>query len=156
MPLPSGTRGAQNPYSLLNAPYANWGGQVSPDGRWIAFVSGQTGRNEVYVSTFPEVRGTRPISTAGGRTPRWQRDGRTLYYAHADGVLMATEVTTGAGFSVGAYVPVSERHLVAGIAFDAAYAVFPDGQRLVVASIKEGSFHAPLTLMTNGTAALKP
>src|SRR5262249_5754905 len=135
----------------------NWGGQVSPDGRWIAFVSGQSGRNEIYVSTFPEVRGTWPVSTAGGRTPRWQRGGRAPYYARSDGMLMATQVMPVTdSFSVGASAPVSERHL-AGVGFlDAIYAVFPDGQRLVAASVKEGSFHAPLTLLTNGTAALKP
>jgi serine/threonine protein kinase/Tol biopolymer transport system component len=148
--------GEQKPYSWLNAPYANWGGQVSPDGRWIAFVSGQTGRNEVYVSTFPQVRGTWPVSTTGGRTPRWQRDGRTLYYARPDGALIATEVTPGKdSFSVGTSVPIPERHL-AWSAYDATYAVFPDGQRFVAASIKEGSLHAPLTLLTNGTTALKP
>ena len=70
---------------------------------------------------------------------------------------MATEVTPGTGsFSFGASVPVSERHLVGAGFLDAIYAVFPDGQRFVMASIKEGSFHAPLTLLTNGTAALKP
>jgi len=148
--------GEQKPYSLLNAPYANWGGQVSPDGRWIAFVSGQSGRNEIYVSTFPEVRGTWPVSTAGGRTPRWQRDGRTLFYARSDGMLMATEVIPGTAFSVGASVPVSDRHLAGTGLLDATYAVFPDGQRFVAASVKEGSLHAPLTLLTNGTAALKP
>src|SRR5262249_8339748 len=128
----------------------------SPDGRWIAFVSGQTGRNEVYVSTFPQVRGTWPVSTTGGRTPPWQRDGRTLYYARPDGALIATQVTPGKdSFSVGASVPIPERHL-AWSAYDATYAVFPDGQRFVAASVKEGSLHAPLTLLTNGTAALKP
>jgi len=148
--------GEQKAYSLLNAPYANSGGQVSPDGRWIAFVSGQSGRNEVCVSSFPEVRGTWSVSTTGGRTPRWQRDGRTLFYARSDGVVMATEVTPGTGsFSVGASFPVSERQLAATL-LTATYAVFPDGQRFVTARIKEGSFHAPLTLLTNGTAALKP
>jgi hypothetical protein len=69
---------------------------------------------------------------------------------------MATEVTPGTdSFSVGASVPIPERHL-AWAAFDAPYAVFPDGQRFVQASVKEGSLHAPLTLLTNGTAALKP
>jgi len=148
--------GEQKAYSLLNVPYANSGGQVSPDGRWIAFVSGQSGRNEVCVSSFPEVRGTWSVSTTGGRTPRWQRDGRTLFYARSDGVVMATEVTPGTGsFSVGASLPVSERQLAATL-LTATYAVFPDGQRFVTARIKEGSFHAPLTLLTNGTAALKP
>ena len=69
---------------------------------------------------------------------------------------MATEVTPGTdSFSVGASVSVSERHLAWG-ALEAPYAVFPDGQRFVTASVKEGSLHAPLTLLTNGTAALKP
>jgi eukaryotic-like serine/threonine-protein kinase len=148
--------GEQKPYSLLTATYPNSSGQVSPDGHWIAFVSGQSGRNEVWVSTFPEVRGPWQVSTAGGRTPRWQRDGRILYYARSDGVLMATEVMPGTGsFSVGASAPVLERHL-ALTPIEALYAVFPDGQRFVAPSVKEGSFHAPLTLLTNGTSALKP
>jgi eukaryotic-like serine/threonine-protein kinase len=132
--------GEQKPFSLLNAPYANGGGQVSTDGRWIAFVSGQSGRNEIYISTFPQVTATWQVSTVGGRAPRWQRDGRILYYARPDGVLMATEVTPGKdSFSVGASLPISERHLT-GTAYDATYAVFPDGQRFVAASVKEGGF----------------
>jgi eukaryotic-like serine/threonine-protein kinase len=148
--------GEQKPYSFLNAPYANSAGQVSSDGRWIAFVSNQSGRDEVCVNTFPEGRGPWQVSTAGGRTPRWQRDGRILYYARSDGVLIATEVTPGKdSFSVGASVPASERHL-ALTTIEAPYAVFPDGQRFVTVSLKESSLHAPLTLLTNGTAALRP
>src|SRR5262249_23997086 len=71
--------------------------------------------------------------------------------------LMATEVTPGKdSFSVGATVRVSGKHLVAGTAFETIYAVFPDGQRFVAASVREGSLHAPLTLLTNGAAALEP
>jgi hypothetical protein len=70
---------------------------------------------------------------------------------------MATEVTPGRdSFSVGASAPVLERRHLAWGAIEAPYAVFPDGQRFVTDCVKEGSLHAPLTLLTNGTAALRP
>jgi eukaryotic-like serine/threonine-protein kinase len=147
--------GNQPPYSLLNSAYTNFGGQVSPDGRWIAFASNQSGRYEICVSTFPEAKGIWQVSIAGGRTARWQRDGRALFYSRGDGTLVSAEIKPGTdSFTVGVTVPVSERHVAAASAFEVAYDVFPDGKRFVMASVKNVSMHSPLTLLTDWTVAL--
>ena len=150
--------GDHKPYSLLNAAYANYGGQVSPDGHWIAFVTSQTGRPEVYVSNFPKPTGKWQISSTGGLTPRWRRDGKELFYATLDGILMAVEVTPGKNdFTVGASKPMSQKPVSVRVsAYDAIYDVSPDGRRLAVARVKKGSLHAPLTLLSNWSHALGP
>jgi Tol biopolymer transport system component len=148
--------GDHKPYSLLNAAYANSGGQVSPDGRWIAFITNQTGRSEVYVSNFPKPTSRWQISSTGGQTPRWRRDGKELFYATLDGILMAVEVASGKNdFTVGASKPISQK-LGSARAFDAIYDVSPDGQRFAAARVKKGSLHAPLTLLTNWSHAPRP
>jgi Tol biopolymer transport system component len=148
--------GDHKPYSLLNAAYANSGGQVSPDGHWIAFVTSQTGRSEVYVSNFPKPTGKWQISSTGGQTPRWRQDGKALFYATLDGILMAVEVTPGKGdLAVGASKPISQKP-VALRGLYAVYDVSPDGQKFAAARVKKGSLHAPLTLLSNWTHALRP
>jgi hypothetical protein len=74
------------PEPLLATEADEWGPVVSPDNRWLAYVSGQTGRPEVFVVPFPAVAdGKWQISTDGGREPRWSADGRELYIRHDDG-----------------------------------------------------------------------
>ncbi len=67
-------------------------GQLSPDNHWMAFVSDQSGRREVYVRPFPLVPGEWPVSTAGGQAPRWSHDGNELFFVGADGKMMAVTV----------------------------------------------------------------
>ena len=67
---------------LLTAPYQELLARLSPDGRWLAYMSDQSGRNEVYVQPFPSLRVKIPISNEGGSEPVWSRDGRTLFYKH--------------------------------------------------------------------------
>jgi Tol biopolymer transport system component len=148
--------GDHKPYSLLNAAFANSGGQVSPDGRWIAFITNQTGRSEVYVSNFPKPTSRWQISSTGGLTPRWRRDGKELFYATLDGILMAVEVTPGKNdFTVGASKPISQKP-VSVRTLDAIYDVSPDGQRFSAARVTKGTLHSPLTLLTNWSHALRP
>ena len=148
--------GDHKPYSLFNAAYANYDGQVSPDGHWIAFVASQTGGSEVYVSNFPKPTGKWQISSTGGQAPRWRRDGKELFYATSNGILMAVEVTPGKGdLAVGASKPISQKPVgLRGLY--AIYDVSPDGQRFAAARVKKGSLHAPLTLLNNWTHALRP
>ena len=86
--------GAQKPRPLLQARYSEGTPQFSPDGRWIAYRSNETGRFEVYVMPFPGPGGQQQISTAGGDVPRWRRDGKEIVYLAPDGKLMAVNVTT--------------------------------------------------------------
>src|SRR5262249_15416912 len=70
-------------------------GRISPDGHWVAYTSDESGRNEVFVQSFPTPGSKKRISTNGGTTPMWRRDGRELYFVTEDGTLMATSVTPG-------------------------------------------------------------
>ena len=150
LPLDSSER----PYSLLNAPYANQNGTVSPDGRWIAFASTQSGSNEIYVTTFPHATGVWQISTKGGTSPRWRRDNRALFYVRPDGRIMVTQVKPGPdSLMVGVTSEIPKTRVIIGI-YEATFDVFPDGQRFILANIRKSSLHAPLTLLTNWTSLL--
>src|SRR5262249_40575061 len=88
--------GDRTPVSLLDRPFVETSGQVSPDGRWLAYVSNETGTGDVYVRAFP--RGTRAwkVSTDGGQVPRWRADGRELFYLsqQTNGKMMSVDVKT--------------------------------------------------------------
>ena len=74
-------------------------GQISPDGKWLAYQSEVSGNQEVYVRPFPDSGPRVQVSSAGGVEPRWSRDGRTLYFVSPDRKVMAVEVVAGGGFS---------------------------------------------------------
>jgi serine/threonine protein kinase/Tol biopolymer transport system component len=77
-------------------------GAISPDGRWVAYDTNESGAFEVVVQAFPVAKGKWPVSTAGGSRPRWSHDGRELYFVGPDAKLMAAPVrTTGEGFDAG-------------------------------------------------------
>jgi serine/threonine-protein kinase len=78
--------------ALLASQNTEADGQVSPDGRWIAYTSDESGRNEVYVRQFPSLAGRRPVSTEGGREPVWTRNGRELFYLRGSGSTDALEM----------------------------------------------------------------
>ena len=82
---------------IVVTPYDESAFAISPDGRWIAYHSDETGRPEVFVRQFPNANGAREqISTDGGRAPLWSRDGRELFYLRADNTMMAVPVAPGA------------------------------------------------------------
>ena len=76
-------------------------GQFSPDGKWVAYASNESGKWEIYVTSFPDARGKWQVSHGGGDQPRWRSDGKELYYLAADGKIMAVPVKEGANFSSG-------------------------------------------------------
>ena len=104
---------------------------LSPDGRFVAYVSDAGGEFEVYVQRFPEGGRRWQVSTQGGVQPRWRGDGKELFHVEGD-TLMAVAVTTGATFTVGA----ENRLFEAKGAFDGRghrYDVSADGRRFVLA-----------------------
>ena len=87
---------------LLDSEFSESRATLSPNGRWIAYDSNRSGRIEVYVERFPELGDREPISTEGGRRPRWSPDGDELFYVTLDNArLMVVPVTTEADFSAG-------------------------------------------------------
>ena len=83
---------ARKPYAFLATPADENYATFAPDGRWMAYVSDETGRPEVYATSFPSGKDKRPISDGGGSFPRWRRDGKEIVYLAPDGSLMAVPV----------------------------------------------------------------
>jgi Tol biopolymer transport system component len=105
----------------------------SPDGRWIAYVSDETGRDEVYVTAFPGPRDTRKVSTDGGRVPVWSRDGTELFYRNGT-QLLSVPVQLGQEFVAGEPEALFEGSFYAepGGSGTQDFDVTPDGQRFVM------------------------
>lgn len=97
LPDPAGTLATRKPLPFLQTPFNELHGQFSPNGRWIAYQSNQSGRQEIYIRPFRGREGIpgeeRQIAFAGGVLPRWRRDGKELFYVGADRRLMAVDVT---------------------------------------------------------------
>src|SRR5262249_12095065 len=93
--------GERKPIPYLQTPFDEAQGQFSPDGRWVAYTSTDSGRPEIYVQPFPASGGKWQISTAGGVTPRWRADGKELFYISLDRKLMAVDITAAAKFEAG-------------------------------------------------------
>jgi Tol biopolymer transport system component len=96
--LPLRPRGELRPW--VQTPFAERSASIAPDSRWAAYVSNESGPDEVYVRAFPEPSGRWQVSTGGGSEPLWSRDGRTIYYRRAD-TLYAVSVTTRPTFATG-------------------------------------------------------
>ena len=105
--------------------HESWG-QFSPDGRWIAYVSDADGASQVYVVSFPEIRGKRQVSTNGGRRPIWSASGDELFFWNGD-TLMVAPVSIGASFDAEAPRPL---FVLSGRR--RGYDVTADGQRFLV------------------------
>jgi Tol biopolymer transport system component/tRNA A-37 threonylcarbamoyl transferase component Bud32 len=110
-------------------------GQFSPDGQWVAFVSNESGRQEVYVQAFPDARGHVQVSTGGGTQVRWSADGKEIFYIAPDGKLMAVKVgLTGASPEVQLPAALFRTYLASGVNVvgnKPQYAVARDGRFLI-------------------------
>jgi Tol biopolymer transport system component len=153
--IPLADGGKPRPY--IQAPFDQAHAQFSPDGRFVAYTSNETSRDEVYVQTFPTLTGKWQISTGGGDQPFWRADGRELFYLRLDRTLMAVEVRAGAGFEAGLPVALFETRAetVAISSQRAHYAAAADGQRFLVNAIVQRANLAPIQVVLNWTAILK-
>jgi dipeptidyl aminopeptidase/acylaminoacyl peptidase len=98
--MPVNPRGKAAP--LVDTPFDEWSPRFSPDGRYVAFASDETGRYEIYVAAFPFTGGKTRVSAAGGWLPRWSRDGHELFYLAGDLRLMALPVRLAPSLTLGA------------------------------------------------------
>jgi Tol biopolymer transport system component len=148
--LPLTPGGKPEPRVFLETPFNLGLAQFSPDGRWIAYSSNESGQPEVYAAPFPGPGGKRQISSGGGTLPRWRRDGKEIFYVSAENQLMAAEVAERNGtLEVG-----QVRKLFDVAVATSGYDVSADGQKFVLADQRSGAT-VPLTLVQNWTAALK-
>jgi serine/threonine protein kinase len=155
--LGSGGKGSVEP--LLQTTFAERNAEISPDGRWMAYESNESGRFEVYVRPFPNLDGGRwQVSTSGGAQPAWARSGRELFYRNAD-ALMAVPVRTEGGFVAGNPALLFRGQFVPTLG-GRNYDVSPDGRRfLMLKEAKASETAAPqrvsLVVVTNWTEELK-
>jgi serine/threonine-protein kinase len=128
---------------FLVTPFNEGDPTFSPDGNWMAYVSNESGRPEVYVQPFPGPGGKWQISTEGGTEPAWNRNGKELFYRNGD-KMMALDVTTQPGFSPGKPRMLFEGQYLANDwpQLGTVYDVSPDGQRFLMVKTTEQAFAA--------------
>ena len=126
--------GERKPIPFIKTSFGASHGQFSPDGRWIAYASNETGKWEVYVAPLPGPGGNWKVSTAGGTEPKWRQDGKELFYVDPDGKLMAVEVKESPTFEADLAKPlfqVRRREQISSTDLS-TYDVSADGQRFLV------------------------
>ena len=146
------TSGDPQPRPFLQTPFAETQARFSPNGRWIAFVSNETRRNEVYVASFPDGQHKLAISSSGGSAPRWRRDGSEIFFIAPGGRVTATSLHERSGaIEVGAaqLLFTIRPRVGAGDVYD----VTPDGQRFLVNALVNTP-EQPVTIVVNWTADL--
>jgi len=138
------------PVRVLESPANEGQSQASPDGRFIAYTSDESGRFEVYVQSFPVPSEKWQISSGGGFDPRWRRDGRELFYVAADRKLMAVDARTHPGFQHGAATPLFDTGLI-DLWQDTRnhYEVSPDGRRFLLMVPRVDPRSVPFTMLVN-------
>ena len=151
--------GEAKPEVYLQTAVTEYYGAFSPDGRWIAYSSLESGRVEVWVSSFPGPGGKWQISRDGGDFPRWRADSKELYFRAPDESLMAARVDgSGPALVVGEVTKLFHTQM-RSVGFSgsnaANYAVTPDGQRFLIAVSEDGAAEPPTTFLVNWTAALR-
>ena len=147
--------GDRTPVPFLDTPFTERGPMFSPDGQWIAYVSNESGRNEVYVQPYPNPGGKRQISTDGGVEPVWSADGRELFYREGT-QMVAVAVETQPTFTAG-----TPQVLFAGVEYPLdgtghpGYAISADGQHFLMRSIPQDAGAMPLYVVLNWFEELK-
>jgi Tol biopolymer transport system component len=146
--------GDKKPVPLLSTSFNEGFGQFSPDGQWIAYVSNESGRPEIYIAPFSGKGGKWQVSTSGGLFPRWRRDGRELFYIAPDSRLLAASVSAqSSGFEVGVVATLFATRAKANLRYP--YDVTADGRRFLVNTLQDEASPEPFTLVLNWPAALR-
>jgi serine/threonine protein kinase len=144
-----------HPKPYVRTPFNSFWGRFSPEAnpRWVAYHSDESGRDEIYIQSFPEPRGAIRISTGGGQFPQWGPDGHELFFVSPDNKLMMVKLKLGAD-SVEPSAPAELFPLPANNVGFSPYEVAPDGRRFLVRAIPQQSAQ-PLTVIVNWPALLK-
>jgi Tol biopolymer transport system component len=150
-------RADRKPTIYLPTPFNEHHGRLSPDGRWMAYASDESGRWEVYVSAFPGGGGRWQISAGGGVEPRWRSDGKELFYVSPDGTLMAVALQ----FNQRSVLLAAPRPLFTARfgefgaqIFRPVYAPSHGGHKFLVNVIVEETTASPVTMILNWPAAM--
>jgi len=123
------------------------GAALSPDGRWIAYLSDESGADEIYVQSFPAGNDRQQVSVGGGTQPRWRGDGKELFYISPDRKVMAVDVHAGEHFEAGTPHALFQTRILPLVEARNHYDVTSDGQRFVVNSRRPEDASLPITVV---------
>jgi len=150
--------GARQPYPFLQSTFHKAQAQIAPNGKWLAYTSYESGKDEVYVESFPLPGSKRQISIDGGVQPRWRRDGAELFYLALNQTLMAVPIKTDGRFETGPPVPLFRTKILPqgsqSTWFFTAYDVSADGQRFLINGPPDDP-GPQITVILNWSAAVK-
>jgi len=152
-------QGDRTPVPVINSAASESRSAFSPDGRFVAYESSESGRPEVYLLPFPPVGRGRPISATGGRNPHWRADGQEIFFLGDAGVMRAAVTRSASGLEIGVPEPLFELASRLGSRWPQMlsaqvnlYNVTPDGQRFLFALPQDRS-QETVTLVVNWPAA---
>jgi len=130
-------------------------GQISSDGRWVAYASNESGQWEIYATTFPDAAGKWQVSRGGGTEPRWRADGKEIFYIGPKDMLTAVQVSGEGTFTNGTPTPLFSLHARSPISSTDifSYDVSKDGTRFLVNRYLRPEHVSPLTIVLNAPAA---
>jgi Tol biopolymer transport system component len=145
--------GDRKPVPFINTPFVTQQGQFSPNDRWVAYRSPESGRNEVFVQGFnldpSQPRGKWQISSEGGELPRWRGDGKELFFHFTDSFFAVDVKTDGPAFTAGVPKRLFDIPGVSASATHGEYVVTRDGQRFLVATASEKAAAQPIEVVVN-------
>jgi serine/threonine protein kinase/Tol biopolymer transport system component len=150
--------GDKKPFPFLKTPFDEREGQFSPDGKWIAYQSNESGRFEIYLQPFPGPGGKFQVSSNGGAQPRWNKNGKEIFYVSLDSKMMAAPVKLsldGQSLETGTPVVLFPVRIAGGPLPGAPrqqYSVSSDGQRFLVNLATDEGVASPITLIYNWKA----
>jgi eukaryotic-like serine/threonine-protein kinase len=152
--------GDGNPHPFSNERFEEFGAGFAPDSRWVAFVSTESGPPEVYVAPVHQPGQRKRISTGGGTTPRWGREGKELFYASADNrAIMRVQIEPGSTLTTGLptrLFSIGESPAARDGRRNTIYDVSPDGERFLVSVPSNDPGSSRVTVVLNWTSVLKP
>ncbi len=146
--------GDRKPFPVVKTSFVELWATFSPDGKYIAYQSNESGRQEIYAQDFPEAHNKWQISTDGGTEPFWRGDGRELFY-RAGSRMMAVSIETGTTLTAGNPAQLFQARF-ATVQARGHYRPSPDGQRFLVLSPIAREFERPAAVVLNWTSALRP
>ncbi len=129
-------------------------GQISPDGKWVAYESDETGEWEVYISPFPSGGGKLQVSRGGGKEPRWRDDGMEIFYLDPKGFIVSVKVDSQGSLSTSNPTPLFQaraREAVSSSDFF-SYDVTPDGQRFLVDRYVKPAQNPPISIILHAVS----
>lgn len=145
----------KKPKTLLGTNFAEAHPDFSPDGKWLAYMSNESGAPEIYVVPFPALEGKFQVSTTGGVQPRWAPDGKTIYYIALDGKMMSAAIRTSPSFAAETAKPLFEsriRQITLGFM---EFSVAPDGKKFLINTQLQQIDDEPIHLVQHWMTELK-